>query len=376
MTDLNRQQVVAHRIAAQQLDRPRAERPLTDAAILDLGVQDTGRDGASWALANRGVPVAGPQAVVESDELALVWSLRVSPHYYRRAELLDVLVAISPFSDADADKRILGAGQPLRAAGIPSRQGLSEVARRLRGLVEQPLVKGEASTRLSAVLDEPYLRDCVPCGAVHAWESTFRLGALYGGLELEPGTSPPVLRRIPDWPERDPGPAEDPTAAPPHLQVIRNYLRFLGPATPSEVAAFLDAPTAEVKAHWPGDAVEVSVEGKKRWWLGSGSDVTVDDDLVRLLGPYDLLLQGKDRHVLVPDAGRHKQLWPTLGRPGAVLWGTSIAGLWRPKATGRTFTVRLEAWMPLPAPVQQRVEEEAAALAAHRGLSFAGVTTD
>ena len=57
--DLTREQVIGHRIAAQQLDRAAASgRPVTDAAILDLGVQDSGRDGASWALANRGVPVA------------------------------------------------------------------------------------------------------------------------------------------------------------------------------------------------------------------------------------------------------------------------------------------------------------------------------
>src|SRR4029079_12899664 len=78
--DLTRDQVIAHRIAAQQLDRaPSSGRPVTDAAILDLGVQDSGRDGASWALANRGVPVASPSALAAADDLSLVWSLRVSP---------------------------------------------------------------------------------------------------------------------------------------------------------------------------------------------------------------------------------------------------------------------------------------------------------
>ena len=229
------------------------------------------------------------------------------------------------------------------------------------------------STRLAAVLDPPYLRVCVPCGAVHAWEIPFRTGAFYAGLELEPGTSPPVLRRIPNWPRRSPGPAPDPTAAPERLQVIRNYLRFLGPATPGDVAGFLDAAVADIKAHWPADAAEVSVEGRKAWSLGQLPEVAVEEDLVRLLGGYDLLLQGRDRSLLVPDKSRHKALWPTLGRPGALLVGAGIAGIWRPKATGKKFTLRLTAWSPPSRAVRARIEEQAAALAEHRGLAFAGV---
>jgi DNA glycosylase AlkZ-like len=369
---MKRSEVIAYRIHAQQLDRAEGERPLTDAVIFDFGVQDTGRDGASWALANRGVPVTSAEELEGSAEVALAWTLRSSPHYYRRAELADVLVATSPFSDADAAKRILGADKPLKAAGIPARQGLAEVAAKMRTVVTRPMVKGEVSTRLTPLLDEPYRRDCRPCNAVHAWESSFRLAALYAGLELEPGTSPPVLRRIPGWPRRTPGPAQDPLAAPEQLQPIRNYLRFLGPAMPKDVAAFLDAPVAEIKKHWPADAVPVRVDGSERWWLAE-SAVEADPGQVRLLGGFDLLLQGRDRDLLVPDTSRHKALWPTLGRPGAVLVGTDIAGSWRPKAAGREFTLRLELWTKIGKAVRQRLEAEAVRLAAHRGLTLAGI---
>ena len=369
---MKRSEVLASRIRAQQLDRAEAKRAITDAAIFDFGVQDTGRDGASWALANRGVPVSGAEELESSPDVALAWTLRSSPHYYRRSELEDTLVATSPFSDADASRRLVGADKPLKAAGIPAREGLAEVAGKMRTVVTRPMVKGEVSTRLTPLLDEPYRRDCRACGTVHAWETPFRLSALYAGLELEPGTSPPVLRRIRNWPRRAPGPAEDPLAAPEHLQPIRNYLRFLGPATPKDVAGFLDAPVAEIKKHWPADAVAVRVDGEQRWWLVE-SPIESDPDLVRLLGGFDLLLQGRDRNLLVPDTSRHKSLWPVLGRPGAVLVGTEIVGTWRPKSAGSTFTLRLELWTTISKAVRGRLDAEAERLAAHRGLTLAGV---
>ena len=66
------------------------------------------------------------------------------------------------------------------------------------------------------------------------------------------------------------------------------------------------------------------------------------------------MLQGRDRDLLVPDKSRHKALWPVLGRPGAVLVGTEVVGMWRPKATGERFTLRLELWDKVaPAPARR-----------------------
>ena len=370
---MDREQAIAHRIHAQQLDRAPAPREVTDAAVLDLGVQDTGQDGASWALVNRGVPLGSPGPLETEPSLALAWTLRAAPHHYRREELPDVLVATSPFSERDAGKRLVGADKPLREAGVSTRAALAEVAAQLRAIVTEPLVKGEVSGRLNGVLPPPYLRDCVPCGTRHVWEVPFRLGALYAGLELVPGTSPPVLRPVPGWPRHQWGPAGDPLAAPERLQVVRAYLRLLGPASPKDVASFLDAPVAEMTAHWPEEAVRVEVEGRPAWALPGAPAVSVPEDLVRLLGPFDLLLQGRDRELLLPDATRRAALWPRLGRPGAVLVGTELVGTWRPRATGSRFVLRLDLWTALSGATRALVEEQAARLAAHRGLELAGI---
>ena len=370
--NLGRRQVVEHRIAAQQLDREPASRALTDAAIFDLGVQDTGRDGASWALVNRGLPVARPGDLEACEDVALVWTLRAAPHYYRRADLTDVWVATSPFSEADANKRVVGAGKPLKEAGVTTLDGLAEVATRLREVVTEPRSKGDVSTRLTSVLAEPYLRPCVPCDAVHSWEVPFRIGALYGGLELQPGTSPPVLQRIPGWSKRRWGPAPDPLSAPARLQPIRRYLEFQGPATPHDVAAFLDAPVTEVKKHWPEDAVSVRLDREERWLIGEPQSAS-SSGLVRLLGPYDLLLQGRDRDLIVPETSRHKELWPVIGRPGAVLVGVDVIGIWRPAASGKSLKLRIQPWTKITTRIRDRIGQEAERLAGHRGVELTSV---
>ena len=373
---MERSEALACRIHAQQLDRTEAPRAITDAAIFDFGVQDTGRDGASWALVNRGVPLRDATELETSADVALAWTLRAAPHYYRRTELAEILVATSPLSDKDAAKRVIGADKPLKEAGIPTLAGLAEVASQMRDVVTGPLVKGDVSTQLTARLDPPYLRYCGACKATHSWEVPFRICALYAGLELEPGTSPPVLRRIPDWPKRRSGPAPDPLSAPESLQPIRNYLRFLGPAAANDVAAFLDSPVAEIKAHWPEDVVEVKLDGRRAWMLGDVGDIDQDPTLLRLLGGFDLFLQGKDRDLLVPDRSKHKALWPILGRPGAVLSGTEIVGTWRPKSAGKQFTLRLELWTTLSKPARRRLEVQAEHLAAHRGQNLAAIVEE
>jgi len=370
--DLTRKQVIGHRIAAQQLDRePAPGRAATDAAILDLGVQDSGRDGASWALVNRGVPIASADALSGVDDLGLVWSLRVSPHYYRRSELLDVMTAVSPFDDTDAGRRMIGAAKPVAATGVEPREAIAEVARAMRRLVTDPMGKGDLSTALTQQLPDAYGIECRPCQATHVSESLFRIAAVFGGLEIEPATSPPVLRRIPDWPRRSAGVASDPAAAPEHLQVIRGYLRLLGPATPSDVAGFLDTTAAVVKQHWPQDAVEVRVENKKKWLLG---DVLTPEPAVRLLGPYDLLVQGKDRDLLVPEPAHRKLLWPALGRPGPVLAAGEVVGWWRPRAKGTKLDLEVELWQP-KAVTRKAIGEQAERLAAHRGLTVGSVSS-
>jgi hypothetical protein len=358
-----RRDVLAFRVGAHQLGRPAGA--LDDTAVLDLGVQDTGPDGGLWALALRGVDVASLDADGAADPLVTLWTLRGAPHLYRRSDLPGVPAAVAPFSDADAGKRMIDASKPLKAAGIGNIEALDAVAAAMRGIVTAPTVKGEVSRHLTAVMDPPYLRFCRPCNATHVYEMPFRLAALRAGLELRPGTSPPVLEPIPGF-------APEPEA-PPRLDVVRGYLRLLGPATPKHVADHLEAPVRDVTAHWPEDAVEVDVAGETRWILAEDADRLGAGDLngvTRLLGPFDPFLQARDRSLLVADTAHAKALWPALGRPGALLHGGEVAGTWRPRKAGKRLRLEVTLWSRAP---RAAVDEQAERLAAFRGIMLAGV---
>lgn len=350
-----RDDVLAHRVRAHQLDRA-AGGTVADTAVLDLGVQDTGPAGAArWALAVRGLTDPA------DDDLVTAWTLRGAPHTYRRADLAGVAAATAPWSEADAAKRIFDGARPLKAAGIPVRTALEVVAREMRDIARTPTVKGDMSAALRDRLPEPYLRHCRPCDAVHAYEQTFRLAALPAGLVLRPGTSPPVLDPVPGF-----VPAEQ---APDRLDVVRAHLRLAGPTTPKQVAASVDSTVAEVRRRWPADAEPVVVEGEQRWVLAG----TVPPDrpsTTRLLAPFDPYLQVRDRELLVPDRPV-KELWPVLGRPGAVLVDGEVAGTWRPRTTGGRLALAITPWRPFD---RAAVEEQAEAMAAARGLAPGGVS--
>lgn len=369
---VDRATALRFRARVQELDtEPGGVADPTAAAILDAGVQDTGTGGAWWALATRGVALT---AADRPPDLAVAWTLRGAPHAYRRSDLRAVERAVRPWSDADAAKRVFDAARALRAAGTSPQEAIGTAARVMRGVVVRPMAKGEVSTAMTAALPDAYLRWCRPCGATHMYEQTFRLAALHAGLELEPGTSPPVLRRVPGWPSSQVGRTEPaPPGAP--LDLVRTTLHLLGPTTPAQVAAHLDSPVREVTSRWPADAVTVAVDGAVAWVLEADLPALRaaaqgdDRHVVRLLGPYDLFLQARDREVLVPDAQARRSLWPVLGRPGAVLVDGDLVGTWRPRAREGTLGLDVTPWGRWDRHVRRGVEAQHALLARYRGLT-------
>lgn len=372
MLATTRRDLLRFRFWRHDLHRPPGDAAAPLPMILDLGVQDTGHDGAAWALAIRGAPPV-------LDGLALAWTLRGAPHAYRRQDLDAVALATAPYSEADAAKRIFDASKPLKEAGLSILDALRTVAVEMRTIVDEPRSKGEVSAALTRSLPEPFLRECRPCAAIHTYEQPFRLSALQAGLELEWGTSPPVLRRAPGLEPllfgRLAGEAD------PRFDPIRCHLRFYPGARVRDVASYVDMPMKEVRAHWPADAVEVRVEDdptpKREPRFVLESDLGVLSEVgsadhpraVRLLGTHDPYLQARDRELLIDDEARRKDLWRVLGRPGAIVADGEVVGTWRPRTKGSRFSIEVDPWGPTSDRDRDEVAAQAERLAEHRSRS-------
>jgi hypothetical protein len=172
------------------------------------------------------------------------------------------------------------------------------------------------------------------------------------------GARRPAVWTVPA-PEVDPGDAR--------LELARRYLHVYGPTTP------------EVFGRWagigsrPGVAAFEALGGSLtpvRTPLGDAWILSEDEAALaaapepaapaRLLPSGDtfLLLHGRDRELMVPDAARRGQLWTPRVWPGGLLVGGELAGTWR--RADAVLTV--QPWRRLSAAERDAVEAEAESL--------------
>ncbi|HEV7193455.1 MAG TPA: crosslink repair DNA glycosylase YcaQ family protein [Jatrophihabitantaceae bacterium] len=361
---LSRAQVIAYRVAAQGLHRQGSE--ARGLAVLDIGVQDSGSDGARLALDARLKATPPADGIGPGKPLALAWSLRGAPHVHRRRDLDSLAAALWPLSEADATGRLNETGPSVARAGIAALDQYAIAVDAMRAVVTAPMGKGAASTAVTKRIPPQMRRNCRVCKAHHISDSAMRPAALGAGLELEPGTSPPVL-----LPRSKARAATGPDVAAMRKLIIA-YLRLLGPATSGDVAGYFDARRADIEQIWPAKLVEVTVDGRTSWLPAAVVDEVRSAqpaDVVRLLGPFDPYLQARDRHLIVPDVSVHKALWPVLGRPGVIFADGEAVGTWRTKAAGPTLTITVQEFVPLPPSVRARIDDEAERVAGVRGAT-------
>ena len=118
-------------------------------------------------------------------------------------------------------------------------------------------------------------------------------------------------------------------------ELVRRYLRFCGPTDRGGLAAWLGLAPVAARRWWAlveDDLEPVEVEGRRLYMHG--------DDLaearqagrpsgVRLLPPFDPMLELADRELLVPAAADRKVLWRAAANPGAVVATGEVVGAWR-----------------------------------------------
>jgi hypothetical protein len=352
---VDRQRVLAFRMAAHGL--PRTATEPADLAVTALGVQDTPVGTARLALAAR------TTADLTDDRLAMVWSMRGAPHLHRRAELTDLAAAPWPLDDADARGRI---DNPRIREG--ARLGLgafTAAATAMHEVVTGPMAKGEVSGAVTARIPGSLSYWCEPCGSRHLSGALFQQVGIAAGTQLVPSGRTTTLAPIDGWP----GP---PTAAAGTAGLVDTYLRLLGPATDTEVAAFLGCSRTSLRAVWPTGLAEIDVAGTTSWLpedaVPALRDPPEPPDLV-LLPAGDPYLQARDRRLLAPDPDVHAAVWKPLGNPGVLLARGEIAGTWRAKLAGkRTLEVTVTPLRRLTAAQRGLLDDEVARLAGVRGV--------
>ncbi len=256
-TAVSREQVLAYRVAAHGLHREAGS--VGELGVLDLGVQEAMGHPATLAFTARlpdsvtvtpdTVPLGPGQA------LALTWSLRGAPHVHRRSDLDAFAKALYPMSEADAGARLNESGPSIKRQGIAAMEQFELAVAAMHEVVRSATDKGAASAAVTRKIPAAMRHECRACKTSHISDSAMRAAALPAGLEIEPGTSPPVLVRRKGARLIK---KTDPKAL---AALAAAYLRFLGPATVTEVAGYLGARRAEVAERWPDDLAEVSVDG-------------------------------------------------------------------------------------------------------------------
>jgi hypothetical protein len=162
-----------------------------------------------------------------------------------------------------------------------------------------------------------------------------------------------------------PRPDVDPERA--RVELARRYLHVFGPATPAAFATWAGIGPATGRAAF--EVLNKSLTPVRtpigNAWILAADEPTFRSAAepaagARLLPSGDayFLLQGADRELVVPEAGRRGELWTSRVWPGAVLVGGEIVGTWRRADTD--FTIH--AWRQLSRAERDAVEAEAESL--------------
>ncbi len=218
----------------------------------------------------------------------------------------------------------------------------------------------DLAERLHAFLDGARMRydDAGQALGVHG--NTLRYAALTGRLAIRwEGARRPVVWTVPP-PEIEPAQAT--------LELTRRFVHVFGPATPHGFAewAGIAVRTAIVAFDdLASELLPVRTPSEDAWILGRDEaairEPPASAATARLLpsgDAYTLGVTKEDRALLVPDAGRQRELWTPRVWPGALLVEGKIVGWWR-RAQAR-MTIRT--WQRLSPAAREAVVAEAESL--------------
>lgn len=184
--------------------------------------------------------------------------------------------------------------------------------------------------------------------AAHAGVLVFGAGRGRQVTYTHPGRRDPGFRPLP------------PEQALPRF--LHGYLHAFGPATPEDLARWLNAPPAWTRRLFDTDRVErVDVDGREAWVNAGDTAATGLGRSVRLLPYFDALPIGfQPREQLFPGRARERAL--ARGQAGnypVLLVDGVVRGVWHHRRDGRYVDITVETWADLSATRRRALEAQA-----------------
>ena len=386
---VTREQARAFRLRRHHLDRPLPSGGLVEAAA-GCGVQNSPPGTWETALWNRVEGVTIPQleqALYGEKTLLQAWSIRGVPLVF---PTVDAGVFLAPLCAQPGEEPWIytrGITGALDALGLDFDDLLPLVETACACLEGETVLSKEALDRRLAGVIEPML----PPEVRPAWNAPSMYGQpdrqTVGGAAVSFLLRPCSFRGKVVFGARE---GIYPTFTSPARwlgrsllnhpdgvrELVRRFLRCYGPTQVSDFQSWLGCSPRQAKRLWGGiedELAPVELDGKRRWVLAEDLNLLSqgeEGEQLLLLGSHDPYLDLRDRELILPDKARQRQVWKTVGNPGAVLLGGRVIGLWTVRTRGENLDVSVTLFEPLSPAQRSRLEELAQGYAAFRGSAL------
>ncbi|MGI6069014.1 MAG: winged helix DNA-binding domain-containing protein [Blautia sp.] len=158
-------------------------------------------------------------------------------------------------------------------------------------------------------------------------------------------------------------------------ELIRKFLHCYGPSSKDALMRWLGCSPRQASRLWNTVSEEmepVKTGDKIRYMLSADREALLQSaqpaDHLILLGPHDPYLDIKDRDILLSNKALQKQIWKTVGNPGAVLKSGQIIGSWKSKIQKEKIAFTITLFEPLGSMDQNTLKNLAEEYAAFRQL--------
>ncbi|PZF86718.1 winged helix DNA-binding domain-containing protein [Jiangella anatolica] len=386
-------EVIAFRLAAHHLGERLGDDGWVDAAG-GCGIQNSPPGSALLALHARVRDVTRERmdrVVAEDKTLLQTWAMRGAPFFVPTKDAPLFTTGVLPPTDEAMQHFLLGVGPAVDRLGLSLTEAVERTAAEIEAVLSgRRIAIDELGTELAG-----RMAGALPAGQRAAWAEEgpyapgqplgeavvhfcLRILTLRGVVCFAPraGNKAPFVLAS-EWLGR-PIPDVDPDTA--RAELLRRYLHCYGPSTRADFAAWLGVRAGHADPWWrlvADELTEVDHAGRS-WLLTADLDALRSATLpagVRLLPPRDPYTQLRDRETIV-EKKFHRDVWRTVGDPGTILADGAIAGIWRPRKSGRTLTITVTPFAALPRRTEQALRDEAERIAPLRDASAVAILMD